>query len=255
MKKFYVYCFARKGGYAPYYVGKGHGDRCYRDRGRNTRAPKDKTRIRIIKDNLTEQEAWDLETTLITFWGRSCNEDTGLLRNVKGGGEGGSFVMSEEQKQKLSEAKRGKHYPKLSEAKKRAAREGRWVSPTQGKRHSEETKQKIREKATGRPSALRGVPKSEEQKAKQSAAMMGRVSWNKGKPMSQEAKDKLSKAKKGRRLSEEHKAKLRGKNLGHTHNNKSCVVRGRQFSSHKEAIQYYGVSEWRVLVRRGWVET
>ena len=124
---------------------------------------------------------------------------------------------------------------------------------TDGYKHREDTKRVLSEQKKGKQ--LWGGSRLITWGDKISEAKKGQPSPNKGKPMSQEAKDKLSRAMTGRKLSEEHKEKLRGKNLGHTHNNKSCVVRGRHFSSHKEAIQYYGVSQFRTLVKRGWVDS
>ena len=86
MNKFYVYVFLREDRQTPYYVGKGSGNRCYSQRERIVPSPS-KDRIIILKENLTEEEAFELEITMIKFWGRLDN-GTGVLRNRTRGGEG-----------------------------------------------------------------------------------------------------------------------------------------------------------------------
>ena len=89
MQEYYVYQYVRKDG-TPYYIGKGKEDRAYvkhkRANGSDLR-PKDRSKIQIIKNNLTEQEAWDLETDLINKYGKRT--EGGLLVNCNSGGEGG----------------------------------------------------------------------------------------------------------------------------------------------------------------------
>jgi hypothetical protein len=89
LEGFYTYAWLRKDG-TPYYIGKGSGDRCYSNRGRKkTRAPKDKDRILILKQNLTEEEAFRHEIYMIAVFGRK-DLGTGILRNLSDGGEGSS---------------------------------------------------------------------------------------------------------------------------------------------------------------------
>ena len=101
--------------------------------------------------------------------------------NLTDGGDGHSgFIMSEETKQKISEAKKDKtlseeHKQKLSEAKK-------------GKTLSEEHKQKISE-AIKKQLIEKGGP-------------------FKGKHQSEETKQKISDAMKGKTFSKEHKQKI-----------------------------------------------
>lgn len=102
MNKYYVYEYLREDG-TPYYIGKGTGFRAY-EKNRAYK-PNDKSRIRIIKENMTEQEAWDYEIELIAKYGRQ-DLGTGILKNKTNGGEGGA--KSEETKQKLSKANKGK---------------------------------------------------------------------------------------------------------------------------------------------------
>ena len=114
--------------------------------------------------------------------------------------------LTEETRQKLSEAHMGKQ---LSEEHKQHIREA--VSgegnPMYGKHHSEESKQKISEALKGKMSGEKhwnyGKQHSEESKQKMSESQkrlyeQGYVNPNKDKPMSEEQKEKISNSRKGK---------------------------------------------------------
>ena len=104
--------------------------------------------------------------------------------NIANGGSGPVGVsFSDEHRQKLSLAKKGKQSNRL------------------GVTLSEETRKKISESLKGRQSPNKGKHFSEEYKRKLSEA-------HKGKHHSEEAKRKMSEAKKGKHFSEEHRKKL-----------------------------------------------
>lgn len=92
--EYYVYMYLRendseiaeKG--TPYYVGKGKGDRAFSNH-RYAAKPKDENNIIYVYENMTEQEAFEKEKELISKYGRVDN-NTGILRNMTDGGEGGS---------------------------------------------------------------------------------------------------------------------------------------------------------------------
>ena len=100
---FYTYAYLRKDDRTPYYVGKGCGKRAY-DSSHNVKVPDDKGRIIFLKENLTEEEAFNHEKYMIAVLGRK-DLGTGILRNMSDGGEGHSNP-SPEARRKNAESSR-----------------------------------------------------------------------------------------------------------------------------------------------------
>jgi hypothetical protein len=109
--KYYTYAYLREDR-TPYYIGKGKGNRAFRKRKGSYPPPKN--RILILKQNLTEDEAFKHEIYMIAVFGRKDLE-VGILRNKTNGGEGSSGHSSPRKGKKLSED----HRHKLSEAAKK----------------------------------------------------------------------------------------------------------------------------------------
>ena len=136
---FYTYAFLREDG-TPYYIGKGKGDRAFRSRRGRVAPPLDKSRIIILKKNLSEDEAFRHECYMIAVFGRK-DLGTGILWNFTDGGQGGAGKrMSEGAKEKISAAMTGKvftdsHRQNISKAKK--------------EKMTQETKEKIRQSHIG----------------------------------------------------------------------------------------------------------
>lgn len=112
-KKFYTYAYLREDG-TPYYIGKGKykhktNQRYYRAYyGKHWVPIPLKERILILKNNITEEEAFKHEKYMISVFGRK-NLDNGILLNLTDGGEGVSgFKLTEERKRDIS--KRMKEY-------------------------------------------------------------------------------------------------------------------------------------------------
>ena len=98
---FYTYAYLRKDG-TPYYVGKGKDFRAFSKNRVGIKLPKDKSRIIFLKQNLTEEEAFNHEIYMISVFGRK-DLGTGILRNRTDGGEGTSNP-SEETRKRIGKA-------------------------------------------------------------------------------------------------------------------------------------------------------
>ncbi len=101
---FYVYAYLRED-HSPYYIGKGSNRRAWKSHTRSNGTnllPKNAAKIVILKDRLTEDEAYDYETELIAKYGR-IDIGTGILRNATDGGRGNDsgYRHSAEAKEKL----------------------------------------------------------------------------------------------------------------------------------------------------------
>jgi len=234
LNRFYTYAYLREDR-TPYYVGKGNGDRVYRKRLKGVNAPKDKSRIIFLKQNITEEEAFKHEKYMIAVFGR-LDLGTGILHNRTDGGEGMcGYKHSEETRKKIGELGKGRKCKdetrkKLSEASKNRV-------------CSEETRKKLSASKTGKNNPMYGKEMSVEHKQKISEANTGNssCSWNRGKkmdPFSEEHRRKLSEYAKNR--SEEHKQKLKESAKGRTSPNK-----GKKMSEeHKRKIGEANRKRW-----------
>jgi len=123
--RFYTYAYLREDG-TPYYIGKGCGYRISRLDGRPCGGPKDKSKIIFLKNNLTEEQAFEHEKYMISVFGRK-DLKTGILHNRTDGGDGASgFIHSQDAKEKIRKSKMGEN------------------NPFYNKTHTEEAKEKIR---------------------------------------------------------------------------------------------------------------
>ena len=219
---YYVYSYLRED-LSPYYIGKGTKGRAYASANHRIKAPKEKERIHILKDNLTEEEAYDLEKLYIKMFGR-VDLGTGILRNLSDGGEGPTgYKTTPEQRKKIALSRMGEKHPlygvspsKETRKKQSLVMKGRFVgdkNPMYKQTHTEENRKKISDRH-------KGVPKTEEHKRKIAEA-------NKGKVASEETRKKISEANKGKQSSflgkthtEETKKKISEKNKGRPAPNK-----------------------------------
>ena len=229
-REFYVYVHIRLDNNTVFYVGKGHGNRAYNlSRGKGTHhdniCKACGCKAVIIKDNLTESQAFRLESKMIKYYvitlGYGINiegyddydHELPYLTNFTWGGEGVSGRKhSEEEKQKMSKAKKGKknskeHNKNISKAKK-------------GKKNSKEHNKNISK-------SLKGIQFSEERNKK------------------------ISKSLKGIQFSEEHKQNI-GESVSGEKNgmwgkpspNRSkviCITTGETFDSIKIAAEKYNI--------------
>jgi hypothetical protein len=213
MSTFYVYAYLRsndsttsKAG-TPYYIGKGTGNRAFAKH--YTPVPKDPTNIIFIEQNLTEEQAHNLEIELILKYGRK-DLNSGILHNRTNGGEGISNP-SVATRQKLAYAKRNESAE--TRLKRSISAKNRVRTPL-----SEETKRRISK-------ANSGKKRSKITKEKQSIA-------KKDKPLSAEHKAKISKTLKGKPkapFSNQHK-----ENIGKVHRGKPWSAARRAAHENKE---------------------
>ena len=120
---YYTYAYLRKDD-TPYYIGKGTRYRAWnRNPNDRVKAPKDKSRILILKKFEKEEDAFKHEKYMIAVLGRKA--DGGILINLCEGGEGGcSFSKTEEHKRKIAAGNLGvkrsaETRKKMSESAKR----------------------------------------------------------------------------------------------------------------------------------------
>lgn len=194
--KYYAYLWLRADG-TPYYAGKGKGNRAYVKENHICPPPKDKSRV-VLFYRATEQEAIDTEIELIRNWGRK-DIGTGCLRNFTDGGDGVSGLRhTEDAKERMSVAKKGKPGHPLKPDHIAAMAAGR-VGKKRGPRpphvlaamHSPEAIAKSVAARLGRtvPVETRekisqshmGLRPSEETRQKLSDSHKGKIPWNKGK--------------------------------------------------------------------------
>ena len=184
---YYTYAYLREDG-TPYYVGKGKGDRAYRKVGKPCVTPKDKSKIIYLKTNLTEEQSFNHERYMIFILGRK-DLGTGILLNKSDGGEGASgCIPSEETRRKRSAKMKGENNPLYGKRGK--------DSPRYGKKHTQETKDKIRK-------SLQGNVISEETRIKigekNKLNRLGEKNPFYGRKHSEETKQKMKEAAKRRK--------------------------------------------------------
>ena len=186
-RSYYVYAYLRENDDTPYYVGKGKGRRMLEKHA--VSVPKDHTKIILLQENCTNEEAVEFEKSYIKLYGRK-DLNTGILHNQTDGGDGGDtsksaaylaakelgkfsnkgIPQSPEHIEKKAAALRNKSRPEDVKAKISATRKERAIpSPNKGKTLSEEHKKKLSLAAKGRP----GRKHSEEHKAYMSNLMEG----------------------------------------------------------------------------------
>ena len=154
----YIYLDPRKSPAEPIYVGKGKDNRSqfHKTRANNPILKRKITKINelglepiveIYQNNLTEQEALNLEIELISKFGR-IDLKTGTLCNLTEGGEGSSGrIASEETKKLWSEQRKGKKQTKAQ------------YEANCNRTVSEETKKKISDSNKGRKLSQESIDK------------------------------------------------------------------------------------------------
>jgi NUMOD3 motif len=200
---YYVYRHIRLDSNTPFYVGKGKGNRAFKQRNRTPYwrniVNKVGFEVEIFLENLTEEQAFEKEREFIKLY-RGCGYQ---LANLTDGGEGPSGrVFSEEAKNKIRQAQIGRKHssdrieknremrlnyyknggkqsmtgkkqsPETIEKYSQAQlkRYAETVHPMQGKRHTTETKEKISKAQLGQkrsPLSKEHIQKIKDTKARQ----------------------------------------------------------------------------------------
>jgi hypothetical protein len=143
---FYTYAYLREDG-TPYYIGKGKGRRAFRKERLISTPPIE--RILFLKKNLTETDAFKHEIYMIAVFGRK-DLGTGILRNMTDGGEGMSgHIPSAETIVKLRISHQGKKHTQETRDKMSQVRRGK-PQPDKRKPRTANVKQKISQTMTGR---------------------------------------------------------------------------------------------------------
>lgn len=170
----------------------------------------------ILADNLSKEWACKLEQDLIWKY-KSNNSKYGY--NVASGGDGPFGVTcSAETREKIRQANLGRHHTeetkqkisknsshhnkgmKLSEERKEKLHNARRGKPAwnSGKKLSDEYRKKLSDAHKGQKAWNKGIPCSEEVKKKISIANKGNVSYWKGKQLPNSTKEKISQSLVGR---------------------------------------------------------
>lgn len=173
MNIYYVYFYirsnnsstAKKG--TPYYIGKGKGKRAW-NKHSNITTPKDKSKIILVEQNLTELQAFILERYFIRWFGRKDNE-TGILHNKTNGGDGTSGYKSTERNINISKANKGKIRSKETKLKISLSQKGKKKKPFTKLHKQNMSKAKLGNNYS------KGKQKSEESKRKSSISNKNRL--------------------------------------------------------------------------------
>jgi hypothetical protein len=157
--RFYTYAYLREDK-TPYYIGKGTNYRAFDRKRKGIKPPSDKSKIILLKKNLTEEESFRHEIYMIAVFGRK-DLGTGILQNKTNGGDGPSGIIpwnkgkthSEETKKKIKEKRALQTISQETREKMSISRRGE-KHPLYGRGHTEETKKKLSNSKKGKKLSL-----------------------------------------------------------------------------------------------------
>jgi NUMOD3 motif len=181
----------------PFYIGKGKNIRDLskkRNRFWTNIANKHGFVAKKLKENLTEQEAWDLEISLIAQYGKLI-DNTGCLANITNGGEGASgTIHTAETKAKWSAAKKGKTWEEIYGVEQTAVMREKSKAQACKRIFSDETRRKLSEAKQGEKNPMYGKTITGEHSRKLSQAKIGKPSNSKGKIYDQKTRQRYREA-------------------------------------------------------------
>jgi hypothetical protein len=174
MSIYYIYAYLREDG-TPYYIGKGKGNRAF-DSYHSVSLP-EKNRIVFLEKNLTNIGACALERRYIRWYGKKI-DGTGILRNITDGGDGNTGPRSETWKKDHSKRMSGTNNPMYGKKRKpidrsymktdeyrqkvSLAKKGKSNDKLKGRKVSDETREKISQSQLNRLSHVNDVREPEE---------------------------------------------------------------------------------------------
>lgn len=235
MAYIYIYYDPRKTPAEPIYVGKGNKSRIQQHlrKGSSTNNLL-QSKIKKIKaaglepviekyiDNISEEEAYEIEIDLIEKFGKICDK-TGTLCNFAGGGKGGrlGFKHSEETKELYRKQRKGKKQTPAQYAANCA------------RTHTEEAKKKISEYSKGRKRSPESIEKTRQAHL--------------GSKRSEETKRLLSSQRKGKPRTEAQKQAFLNRAPRVTKKVK-CLNNDKTYDSCKLAALDLGIKETVVVM-------
>lgn len=243
--KYYVYSYTDPRTNEVFYIGKGSGDRCYRhlkETTENTDNVRKHKRIcqivsdglrpviTIIKDGLCENSAYEMEERLIRHYGRLGLDDDGVLLNI---------CVNNRPPDNT-----GRRHSEETRKKLRDAKRGN-KNPMFGKETSEETKAKLREKLGGENN-----PFFRKQHPAATRKIMGEKSrsFHTGRKHSEATKEKISTALKGKNVPDETRQAIARSLTGRKQTHHTVEKRrDKQIGRPRPSRKY----EWEVIDPRG----
>jgi hypothetical protein len=184
--KYYVYAYLREDN-TPFYIGKGQDTRIDR-KHRFTIPPRNRRRILCYFEQ--EQDAFEHEMFLISFYGRK-DLGTGILRNMTDGGEGASgYKHTDEAKEVIGDAKRGEKNHNYGKSLSTDTR-NRISQKKIGKTHTAETRNKMSESRSGEKNHNYGKSLSTDTRNRISKSLTGENGWWYGKTHKEDTIDRM----------------------------------------------------------------
>lgn len=219
---------------SPYYVGvAGDVTRPYGSHGR-TPVPSDERRIRMLRQNVTHEQAREWEKHYIQQFGRrDIGTGRKMLINHTDGGEGVTgHRHSKATRAKLSAAHKGRKLPAEQVAKMAASRRGKTQAPEAREKIANAARNISAETRARRSAALKGRAHTQEARAKMSAS-------HSGKTLTPEHRAKISAANQAREVTAEARAKMSAATKGKTQD--SAHVAARAAAKTRTAAMRNGV--------------